>query len=172
MPGKSITKATETDIPSLLHFAKENFIITYAHMNTRENMENYLLQCFTPESFSREFNHPDSSFFLLKDGQEIIGYYKMNLNDAQTERHYPNSAEIERIYVATGHKGKGLGKHMILHACETAQLANARYIWLGVWEKNPAAIAFYQKMGFEQIDTHMFQLGDDAQTDIIMKLNL
>ncbi|MEQ9307648.1 MAG: GNAT family N-acetyltransferase [Marinoscillum sp.] len=102
----------------------------------------------------------------------MIGYYKMKLNVAQTERHYPNSVEIERIYVATGHKGKGLGKHMILHACETAQLANARYIWLGVWEKNPAAIAFYQKMGFEQIDTHMFQLGDDAQTDIIMKLNL
>lgn len=166
----SIIRANGTDIPELLAFARENFIQTYAHKNTPENMAQYLKQSFTIGAFTDEFNVTGSNFYLLENTGEIVGYYKLNLGIAQTEPHYPGSAEIERIYVAGKLKGQGLGRKMINHAVKEATKANATYLWLGVWEENPDAISFYEKLGFEAIDTHVFQLGDDAQTDIIMKL--
>lgn len=167
-----IIKADPSLLDELLAFARENFILTYGQLNTEENMKTYLKNAFSKEAFLQEFNHPNSTFYVVLMDHVIVGYYKMNIGDAQTESHYPESLEIERIYVNTKLKGSGIGRQMISHAKNQAKKAQLKYIWLGVWEKNPKAIGFYQKMGFEEIDTHIFQLGDDAQTDIIMKLIL
>ena len=167
-----IVKADPPRVDDLLAFAKENFILTYGHLNTEENMKMYLKNAFSEGAFEQEFNHPNSTFFLVLVDEKIVGYYKMNVGDAQTESCYHQSLEIERIYVTSDLKGSGIGRQMILHSIQQARQAQLDYIWLGVWEKNPKAIRFYKKMGFEEIDTHVFQLGDDAQTDIIMKLEL
>ncbi|MEQ8473805.1 MAG: GNAT family N-acetyltransferase [Marinoscillum sp.] len=173
MDNISIKLVEEDELPQLLEFARENFISTYGHMNSPENMEHYLRESFTIDPFTREFNHPGSSFFvLINSDNTIIGYYKLNIGSAQTERHYPESIEIERIYVGQKLKGKGLGRKMIHHAASQAKSRNLNFIWLGVWEKNPAAISFYKKLGFVEIDTHIFQLGTDLQTDIIMRLDV
>ena len=94
------------------------------------------------------------------------------MNSAQTEDTYPNSLEIERIYVTSRLKGQGVGRQMIKRSKQIALEKNLDFIWLGVWEQNPKAIAFYEKMGFQPIDKHVFQLGKDAQTDLIMKLTI
>lgn len=56
-------------------------------------------------------------------------------------------------------------------ALQIAKHKNTAYIWLGVWEENPRAISFYKKNGFEAFDNHVFILGNEEQTDILMKLN-
>ncbi len=167
-----IVKAGPEDHQELLAFAKENFLLTYAHRNTTENIQHYIKEAFDPRSFKDELLNQNSVFYKCQLNEEMIGYYKINYAEAQTEPDYPESAEIERIYVSTDQKGRGVGRKMIQHAKAQAQAKGLDYLWLGVWEKNPEALSFYEKMGFEEIGTHVFQLGDDAQTDIIMKLTL
>lgn len=59
---------------------------------------------------------------------------------------------------------------MIQKTIEIGIENNLDYIWLGVWEHNVDAIKFYEKQGFKKFDTHIFKLGDDEQTDNLMKL--
>lgn len=80
--------------------------------------------------------------------------------------------EIERIYVLSEYHGKRIGQLLYEKAMQIAKQSNADYIWLGVWEENPRAISFYKKNGFVEFDKHIFKLGDDEQTDIMMKLQL
>ena len=85
----------------------------------------------------------------------------------------PNdNLEIERIYLKKKFQGKGLGKKMIEFAKEKAIQKKKNRIWLGVWEKNPKAIGFYEKVGFEKIGTHIFKVGNDEQIDYVMVLKV
>ncbi|HAN77391.1 MAG TPA: GNAT family N-acetyltransferase, partial [Bacteroidales bacterium] len=90
---------------------------------------------------------------------------------AQTEP-YNHAIEIERIYILKEFHGKQIGQLLYDKAIEIGQQQNADFVWLGVWEKNLRAIAFYKKNGFEEFDKHFFRLGNDLQTDILMKLSL
>lgn len=156
----------------LLAFSKENFEHTYAHLNTPENMKLYLESEFTEEAFAQELANPDCAFYTAMDGDQLVGYYKLNFNEAQSEPDYPNSAELARIYVHPDYKGQHIGKQMIRHALQEAKNRQTDYLWLGVWEKNMAARSFYAQLGFEPIGDHVFYLGNDAQRDLILKRGL
>lgn len=143
--------------------------MTYAHLNTQENMNAYLNTAFAYDTFVQEYKHPHSEFYITTKNEKLVGYYKLNFPDAQSESGFPNSAEVARIYVHPQFKGRGIGRKMINHAAEVSQQKKLEYLWLGVWEKNPAARSFYEKIGFKAIGDHIFHLGDDAQRDIIMK---
>ena len=80
--------------------------------------------------------------------------------------------EIERIYVLDEFHGKKVGLTLYNRALEIAQQRNIDYIWLGVWENNFKALNFYRKQGFIEFDQHIFKLGNDEQTDLLMKLSL
>jgi ribosomal protein S18 acetylase RimI-like enzyme len=96
----------------------------------------------------------------------------MKLNDglSQTEQQAEDSLEIERIYVLKEYQGKGIGNELLNLAKHIANQKNAPYIWLGVWEENKKAIAFYEKNGFITFDQHVFMVGEDRQIDLMMKL--
>lgn len=110
-----------------------------------------------------------SAFYFIYYGNNPAGYLKINYSPAQTDINDPDSLEVERIYVKHEFKKKGLGAGLISHAAELAQESGKRYLWLGVWEKNKEAIAFYLKMGFRKTGVHSFKLGNELQSDIIMK---
>lgn len=167
-----IQKAKNNLLPDLLAFARASFIATYAHRNSPENMAHYLDENFTGEAFREEFDHPDSEFFiaLLKD--EIIGYFKVNFGAAQTEPDHPNSCEVERIYVSTAYQGKGIGRLLFDAVVKYARTRKSNYLWLGVWEHNTEAIAFYKKMGMWKFGEHLFHLGNEAQTDFLLRYDL
>lgn len=97
---------------------------------------------------------------------------KVNFGNVQTELKDNSALEIERIYVLKDYHGKKIGQKLYEKAIEIAKEKDAKYIWLGVWEENHRAINFYQKNGFEVFDKHIFVLGNDEQTDIMMKLKL
>jgi ribosomal protein S18 acetylase RimI-like enzyme len=97
---------------------------------------------------------------------------KINRGEAQTEKKEDNSLEIERIYVLEKFQGRRVGQMLFQKAVEIAKLNQKDYIWLGVWEKNEKAIQFYLKNGFEVFDKHIFKLGVDLQTDLLMRLKL
>lgn len=100
-------------------------------------------------------------------GSELVGYLKINDAPAQTDINDPESMEIERIYIRKEHKAKGLGKVLVDYTLQQARKKN--YVWLGVWEKNVDAIAFYKKVGFIETGRHSFRMGDELQSDLVMK---
>jgi ribosomal protein S18 acetylase RimI-like enzyme len=102
----------------------------------------------------------------------VIGYLKINFGSAQTEPQEDKALEIERIYVVHHFHGKKIGQLLFEKAIQIAQQKKVTFVWLGVWEENHRAIQFYTKNGFEAFDKHIFVLGDDEQTDIMMKLTL
>jgi ribosomal protein S18 acetylase RimI-like enzyme len=124
---------------------------------------------FTQEKLMAEILTPASKFFFAMHESLPVGYLKINQGSAQTVLPNDQGVEIERIYVDLLFKGAGIGKSFISKAVEIADESHAKYLWLGVWEDNNSAIRFYEKNGFEKFGKHIFKLGDDEQTDLLLK---
>jgi ribosomal protein S18 acetylase RimI-like enzyme len=167
-----LKKASQADIVELQEIGRQTFFETFADCNTEENMQKYLSDSYSLDQLSSEISHVNSEFYLASQNNRTIGYLKINFDQAQTEFKDKHSLEIERIYVLKEFQGKKIGQLLYDQAFQMAQQKNVQYIWLGVWEKNTKAISFYRKIGFIEFDQHIFRLGDDEQTDILMKLNL
>ena len=167
-----IKKITFTHIEQLQEIARQTFLETFSAGNTEENMRKYLDEGFSLEKLTTELNDPNTEFYFATCGNKAIGYLKLNFGHAQTELQDEKAVEIERIYVLKQFHGKKVGQLLYEKAMQIAEQKNAHYIWLGVWEQNPRAIAFYKKNGFVEFGKHIFKLGNDEQTDIMMKLEL
>lgn len=160
------------EISQLQEIGRQTFFETFAESNSEENMQNYLSEGFTIEKLTTEINNPNSEFYFAAIENQIIGYLKVNFGEAQTELKDDKTLEIERIYVVKEFHGKSVGQILYDKAIEIANQKKVSYVWLGVWEENPRAISFYTKNGFIAFDKHIFKLGDDEQTDIMMKLKI
>ena len=168
----NIREVTHKDISRLQKIGRDTFYETFSEENTKENMEKYLDEGFSLEKVTAELNNPDSQFYFAELKNNVIGYLKLNFGPSQTELKDNKALEIERIYVLKEFQGRRVGQLLYEKAMQTAILADAEYVWLGVWEKNPKAINFYKKNGFIVFDKHIFKLGDDEQTDLMMKLEI
>jgi len=167
-----IKKITIQDVSMLQEISIKTFIETFLDSNSEENMKKYLEVELSLDKLQEELMNSLSEFyFAIQDG-EVIGYLKVNMGDAQTEQQDLDALEIERIYVLKSFHGKKNGQLLFDKAIEIAQKNKRTSVWLGVWEKNHKAIAFYEKNGFVEFDRHLFILGEDAQTDLMMKKDL
>lgn len=164
----NIKKCTLEDSRKLQEISYETFNETFKHQNSLENMNAYLERAFNLNQVEKELSNISSQFFFVYFNNEVAGYLKVNTNDAQSEEMGDESLEIERIYIKNNFQKHGLGKYLLNKAMEIAMERNKKKIWLGVWEKNENAIAFYTKMGFVQTGAHSFYMGDKEQTDLIM----
>ena len=167
-----IERVTIDQISQLQKIGRQTFYETFSSSNTKENMKNYLEEGFSIEKLTHELNDKNAEFYFAKLDDQVIGYLKLNFGASQTELKDDKGLEIERIYVLQEYHGKKVGQILYDKAIDVARQKNAEYVWLGVWEENPRAINFYKKNGFVEFDKHIFKLGDDEQTDIMMKLEL
>ncbi|MEC3556585.1 GNAT family N-acetyltransferase [Bacillus thuringiensis] len=163
-----IEKCTLEDIHRLQDISYETFNETFKHQNSTESMNHYLEKAFNLKQLEKELSNISSQFFFVYFNDEIAGYLKVNIDDAQSEEMGNESLEVERIYIKSSFQKHGLGKYLLNNAIEIAIEHNKKNIWLGVWEKNENAIAFYKKLGFVQAGSHSFYMGDDEQVDLIM----
>ncbi|MCM3178876.1 GNAT family N-acetyltransferase [Cytobacillus horneckiae] len=167
-----ITMCTRDDLPILQEISIETFNDTFNDQNSPENMKDYLKRAFNFEQLETELFNISSKFFFVYFNNEVAGYLKVNTDNAQSEEMGDESLEIERIYIKNKFQKHGLGKYLLNKAIEIAKEDNKKKIWLGVWEQNENAIAFYQKMGFVQTAAHSFYMGDEEQADFIMTKTL
>jgi len=168
----NLKKCTLEDSRKLQEISYETFHETFKDQNSPENMNAYLERAFNGNQLEKELSNISSQFFFVYFHHEVAGYVKVNTDDAQSEAMGNESLEIERIYIKSKFQKHGLGKYVLNKAMEMATELNKKKIWLGVWEKNENAIAFYEKMGFVQTGTHSFYMGDEEQTDLIMTKTL
>lgn len=167
-----IKKCKREDVGILREISIETFSDTFGDQNTPENMKTYLEKAFTVQQLEKELSNRSSQFFFVYYNEAVAGYLKINTNEAQSEEMGDESLEIERIYVKNKFQKHGIGKYLFNKAVEMAKTDNKKKIWLGVWEENENAIAFYKKMGFVHTDSHSFHMGDEEQIDFIMTKTL
>lgn len=172
MQNIKLKKVTLKDVNKLQQISRQTFFETFSAVNTEENMTNYLEENLSITRLTSELQNTNSQFYFAELNEKIIGYLKLNFGTAQTELNDDNALEIERIYVLQEFHGKNVGQLLYEKALQIAKEKNADYVWLGVWEENARAIRFYKKNGFVEFDKHVFMLGNDKQTDIMMKLLL
>ncbi|MDP3359750.1 MAG: GNAT family N-acetyltransferase [Lutibacter sp.] len=172
MDNLEIRKATQKDTELLLNIGRQTFYEKFTENNSEENMLQYAAEAYTFEKILSEVNNPNSQFYLATINNQTVGYLKINFREAQTELQDPQALELERIYVLKEFQGKKIGQMLFEKTLELAKKAAVNYVWLGVWEENKSAIKFYEKNGLKAFSKHIFMLGNDPQTDIMMKIEL
>ena len=163
-----IRKALLTDAARLAAVAEQTFRDTFFVMNTPENMDLHCRSAYGAAIQAAEIASPHMATLLCEEGTKLLGYAQLRW--ATTPKCVVAQApgEIQRLYVVVDAKGKGVA-HALMDACiEEMVRRGSDVIWLGVWERNPRAIAFYGKFGFREVGEHVFPLGTDPQRDVIM----
>jgi ribosomal protein S18 acetylase RimI-like enzyme len=167
-----IRRAAVADAAWLAALAERTFRETYSAHNTPENMARYVTEHFGPELQATEL--ADSRYLTLV--AEVSGqpaaYTQLGRGSAPECVTGPAPMEIIRFYVERSWHGQGLAQALMAAAAEHAAAGGARTLWLGVWERNPRAIAFYRKCGFAEVGTHTFVLGTDHQRDLVLARSL
>jgi len=167
-----IRQPTVSDAPMLATLARQTFEDAFAAQNTPENMAAYVSVAFTTTQIAQELQDINCLYFVAWFDETPVGYAKLRKNSIPEKLKTPHAIELQRIYVSQQQIGTGVGKQLMAHCLQTARQQNYQTIWLGVWQHNTTALAFYRKWGFKPFGSHIFQLGDDLQTDLLLKLEL
>ena len=167
--GITIRPVNEKDIDVLREVSIQSFRDLLEKSNTAEDMKLYIDKNLSHEQLKKEFDDKRNIFFLTFDGDKAMAYLKLRTGHEPDELLGVKALEIERLYCIQEYVGKQIGKVLMQTSIDYAKAHDFEVVWLGVWEHNPRAYAFYQKWGFEKFGSHVFLLGTDAQTDWLMK---
>ena len=170
--GISVRTCNAKDVDTLVSLGIKTFRDTFDEFNTPENMILYINKTFTRKVIEQEMKEPGTVFFLAFDGRKAAGYAKIRTSNHPDDSNPTPALEIERLYAHKSYLGKRVG-HMLMQTCLAfARKKGFTTLWLGVWENNARAISFYERNGFVRFGYHTFMLGNDAQTDWLMKKEL
>lgn len=170
--GISVRTGNAADLDTLLSLSIKTFRDSFDEFNSPENMLLYINKTFTKKVIEREMKQPGTVFLLALDGRKPAGYAKIKASVNTAEITTGPSLEIERLYVQKEYIGKRVG-YILMQTCFAyAEKKKCERLWLGVWENNSRAIAFYEKHGFKKFGQHEFILGNDVQTDWLMEKKL
>lgn len=168
----TIRKANVSDSKSLSLIAERTFRDTFGGVNSTENMEIHCKCNYSELIQASEIENSNMSTLLCEHESVIVGFAQVRWGDAPVCIVAHRPGEIQRMYFDKIWHGKGLAQ-MLMKACLNEMSARRNDVaWLGVWERNPRAIAFYKKFGFKEVGDHIFLLGNDQQRDIVMNLPL
>ena len=164
----SIRRADVRDAATLAELAEATFRDAFAADNTAQDMELHCARHFGPLIQRRELADPDVVTLLAEDSGSAAGFVQLRWQAPPSFVDSQRSVEIWRFYVRRAWHGLGVARELMAETLRWAQAQRADIVWLGVWERNPRAIAFYRKAGFEARGHKLFQVGSDPQRDIVM----
>ena len=164
-----IRAAVESDASALARLAEETFRATFAASNPAENMQRHCESSYGESIQLAEIRDPNLETWLAEDGGRLVAYAQLRRGAVPAAVVAQRPVEILRFYVRAEAHGKGVAQVLMTHALGRATQCGADVVWLGVWEHNPRAIAFYRKWGFEVVGEHVFMMGDDPQRDLLMR---
>lgn len=169
-----IRHAVVEDAVILADLAYKTFWDAFAHhpKNAPDDLNHYMRQAFSIEQLTEELNDSKNSFLLAELDGELAGYSKLVFYNIVPGVTAEKPIELARLYSHQKFLGQGLGQTLMDACIVRARDAGCDVMWLGVWEYNPRAKAFYDKNGFREVGKHVFQLGSDPQTDLLMQREL
>lgn len=166
------------DAQSLATLTARTFYDTFVGTAEPADITAYLQDSCSLEQLQSELAEANNLFFLAfaaaenEGNGDPIGYAKLRKGAAETSVSDRNSIELERLYADKPAIGHGVGSRLMQTCLDEAIAQSYTTAWLGVWENNLRAIAFYQRWGFETVGSHIFTVGTDDQTDLIMQKSL
>ena len=163
-----IRAAKLSDAKNLSELAEVTFRDTFSEQNTPENMDSHCQSSYGEEIQAQEISDPEYSIIVAEVNGQLIAYAQLRLGKAPSCISANCPGEIQRLYVAKAFHGKGLAHKLMSECLNILKNRSADVAWLGVWESNPRAIAFYKKFNFQEVGEHIFSLGSDPQRDIIL----
>jgi diamine N-acetyltransferase len=164
----ALRTAGPRDAASLAEFAARSFRESFGAANRDEDMAAHCEQNFSPERQRSEIDNPDWYNVLAEQAGELAGFAQLRTSPLPDCVRFPTALEIYRFYVAPAYHGTGLAHRLMNALLDRAASQGADAVWLGVWEHNPRAIAFYRKSGFHPVGEQAFVLGRDIQRDVVM----
>lgn len=162
----------EHQLTQLRQLSIQTFVDAFAEANTPKDMDIYLAQAFSLKQLKTEWQDDQSTFYFLRSEDKTLGYCKVKYGLPEAVEISGQALEICRLYVSQAYQGQGLGKWMLGQILKKAEEEKLDFVWLGVWSQNPGAIRLYERQGFQKIGSYTFILGEDPQTDFIMKRSL
>lgn len=168
----TVRTASLNDVSLLAELSATTFRCTFAPDNSPEDMEAYLADNFSEEKLEQELSDPLATFIIAELAGKPLGYAKLHAGAPDASVTGPKPMELVRLYVLPESIGHGLGAQLMKECLSITTSRGFETLWLGVWEHNERAIQFYRKRGFEEVGSHIFQLGNDAQTDLILQKTL
>ncbi len=168
----TIRSCSLRDAETLVGIGIRTFRDTFEEMNSRENMILYLNKTFTLDKIKSEIEEKGSVFFIAEQYNRTAGYARVRTLNRPAGLSANSPMEIERLYVDTDFQGKRIGYLLMKTCMHYAEEQGHDVVWLGVWEHNLKAQEFYKQWGFEKFGDHVFMLGNDKQTDWLLKKRL
>src|ERR1700729_1906715 len=163
--------AEEDDALELSVLAESTFRTAFAESNTAANMQ---LHCATTYSHAlqlAEIRESSRETWVAEADARLVAYVLLRFDATSPMILGERPVEIQRFYVDAAHHGGGLAHQLMAHVVARAEAAASTVLWLGVWERNPRALAFYRKWGFDVVAEHIFTVGEDPQRDLVMRRN-
>ncbi len=164
-----IRRARDDDAFALATLAASTFLAAFAESNNAADMQLHCETAYGQSIQLAEIRDVGRETWLAEVEGNLLAYAQLRLNACSDLIRDPRAVEIQRFYVDASRHGSGLAHELMTLALERGGAAGAETLWLGVWERNPKAIAFYRKWGFDVVGEHRFQLGQDPQRDLIMR---
>jgi diamine N-acetyltransferase len=164
-----VRRATVDDAAMLAVLEARLFVQAFGPANDPDDIRMHLLETFSPEKQLAEIADPARALWIAEDGEgHAVGYAMLRVGNMEPGVVGERPAEVQRIYADATWHGRGVGAALMRACIDRAIASGCDVIWLGVWERNPRAIAFYGKMGFKTVGRHTFMLGRDLQHDLVM----
>lgn len=168
-PAPAVRPATPADAALLAELGERTFRETFAADNRPQDLEAYLAASFSPARQAVELAEARSTFWIAELDGVAIGYAQLRAGEPPPCVHGERPIELVRLYVAKPWLGRGVGELLMRTCVETSRGSGWRTMWLGVWERNVRAQAFYRRWQFSAVGDHVFQLGSDPQRDLLME---
>jgi ribosomal protein S18 acetylase RimI-like enzyme len=168
----TIRQATPDDVAAVAAFAERTFVETFGCDNTPEDLAAHVAKAFGIAQQSRELRDPAMITLVGESGGTLAALAQLRRGQPPSCVTGSDPIELLRFYVDRPWHGQGVAQSLMRAVEATGRQAGARTLWLGVWERNPRAIAFYGKCGFTDVGEQEFMVGSDRQTDRVMVRSL
>ena len=169
IPKSRIRRAQENDALALSVLAERTFREAFADSNTTANMQLHCAANYGPHLQLAEIRDSSRETWVVESHSRLVAYVQLRFDATSPMISGERPVEIQRFYVDAAHHGAGLAHQLMAHVVARAAAAGSTVLWLGVWERNPRALAFYRKWRYEVVVDHIFMVGDDPQRDLIMR---
>jgi GNAT superfamily N-acetyltransferase len=163
-----LRRGTVEDAAALAELAARTFVDTFAADNRPEDMQAHLEKSYGVVQQSEELLDPDVVTLLADRGGELVGFAQVRRNAPPPCVAERGAIELNRFYLDKRVHGTGLATRLMQASREAALALGGRQLWLGVWERNPRAQAFYRKAGFVDVGSTIYMVGPDPQTDRVL----
>jgi ribosomal protein S18 acetylase RimI-like enzyme len=168
----TVRPGVASDAAALAELAAVTFRDAFGAENDPADLALHLARSYGVAQQAAELAHPAITTLVASIDGALTGYAQLRLSRSPACITAARPLELWRFYVARAWHGRGVAQELMAGAVAAARGRGAASLWLGVWERNPRAQAFYKKCGFVDVGSQTFFVGTDEQTDRVMELIL